>query len=129
MVMELIEGPTLADRLATGPLPLDLALEIARQIAEALEAAHEKGIVHRDPVRGVYLGTLESSDVTRLLASDTQAEYVAPGWLVFVRQGTLLAQRFDVSRRTLGGDPMTVADAVSFDPISGLVHFPHPTAA
>ncbi len=48
IVMELIEGPTLADRLAGGPLPLDTALAIARQIAEALEAAHAKGIIHRD---------------------------------------------------------------------------------
>ena len=46
--MELVEGPTLADRIAQGPLPLDEALPIARQIAEALEAAHEQGIVHRD---------------------------------------------------------------------------------
>ena len=72
-----------------------------------------------DSVRGVYLGTLESSEVTRLLASDTQAEYVEPGWLLFVRQGTLLAQRFDLSRRMLGGDPITVADAITFDPIGG----------
>ncbi|MEZ5331874.1 MAG: protein kinase [Thermoanaerobaculia bacterium] len=48
LVMELVEGPTLADRLLRGALPLAEALEIARQIAEALEAAHEKGIVHRD---------------------------------------------------------------------------------
>jgi len=48
IVMELVEGPTLADRIAAGPIPLDEALEIARQIAEAMEAAHEKGIVHRD---------------------------------------------------------------------------------
>ncbi len=48
LVMELVEGPTLAERLADGPLPLDEALGIARQIAEALEEAHEKGIVHRD---------------------------------------------------------------------------------
>ena len=48
IVMELIDGPTLADRLSSGPLALDVALEIARQIAEALEAAHEKGIIHRD---------------------------------------------------------------------------------
>ena len=48
IVMELIDGPTLADSLASGPLTLDAALEIARQIAEALEAAHEKGIIHRD---------------------------------------------------------------------------------
>ena len=46
--MELVEGPTLADRIAQGPIPLDEALPIARQIAEALEAAHEQGIIHRD---------------------------------------------------------------------------------
>ena len=49
LVLELIEGPTLADRIAEGPIPLDEALTIARQIAEALEAAHEQGIIHRDP--------------------------------------------------------------------------------
>src|SRR6266511_3914019 len=48
LVLELVEGPTLADRIAQGPIPLDEALPIALQIAEALEAAHEKGIVHRD---------------------------------------------------------------------------------
>jgi eukaryotic-like serine/threonine-protein kinase len=48
LVMELVEGPTLAERIAQGPIPLDEALDIARQIGEALEAAHEKGIVHRD---------------------------------------------------------------------------------
>ena len=48
LVLELVEGPTLADRIAQGPIPLDEALPIARQIAEALEAAHEQGIVHRD---------------------------------------------------------------------------------
>jgi serine/threonine-protein kinase len=48
LVMELVEGPTLAERIAAGPVPLDEALAIARQISDALEAAHEKGIVHRD---------------------------------------------------------------------------------
>jgi Tol biopolymer transport system component len=48
LVMELVDGPTLADRIRQGPIPLEEALEIARQIADALEAAHEKGIVHRD---------------------------------------------------------------------------------
>ena len=48
LVMELVEGPTLADRIALGPLPLDEVLPIAKQIAEALEAAHEQGIIHRD---------------------------------------------------------------------------------
>jgi serine/threonine-protein kinase len=48
LVMELVDGLTLADRIARGPIPIDEALPIARQIAEALEAAHEQGIVHRD---------------------------------------------------------------------------------
>ena len=48
LVLELIEGPTLADRLAQGALPVTDALEIAMQITAALEAAHEKGIIHRD---------------------------------------------------------------------------------
>ena len=48
LVMELVEGPTLADRIAQGAIPLDEALPIARQIVEALEAAHEQGIIHRD---------------------------------------------------------------------------------
>ena len=48
LVMELVEGPTLAECIAAGPLPLEEALEIARQIAEALEAAHERSIIHRD---------------------------------------------------------------------------------
>ena len=47
-MLELVEGETLAERLAAGPMPIDEALAIARQIADALEAAHEKGIVHRD---------------------------------------------------------------------------------
>ena len=47
-VMELVDGPTLADRIAQGPIPIKEALEIAGQIADALEAAHAKGIIHRD---------------------------------------------------------------------------------
>src|SRR5499426_641140 len=48
LVMELVEGPTLADRIAQGAIPLAEALPIAQQIAEALEAAHDRGIIHRD---------------------------------------------------------------------------------
>ena len=48
LVLELVEGPTLTDRISKGPIPLDEALPIAKQIAEALEAAHEAGVIHRD---------------------------------------------------------------------------------
>jgi eukaryotic-like serine/threonine-protein kinase len=48
LIMELVEGPTLAERIAQGAIPADEALAIARQVAEALEAAHERGIIHRD---------------------------------------------------------------------------------
>ncbi len=48
LVLELVEGPTLAGRIREGPIPIDEATDIARQIAEALEEAHEHGIVHRD---------------------------------------------------------------------------------
>ena len=48
LVLELVEGPTLADRIKQGPIPLEEALPIAKQIAEALEAAHEAGVIHRD---------------------------------------------------------------------------------
>ena len=48
LVLELVDGEDLAQRIARGPIPLDEALPMARQIAEALEAAHEQGIIHRD---------------------------------------------------------------------------------
>src|SRR5262249_1213775 len=48
LVMELVEGPTLAERIAPGPLPIDEVLSDAKQIAEALEYAHERGVIHRD---------------------------------------------------------------------------------
>ena len=47
-MLELVEERTLAERIAKGPIPVDEALPIAKQIAEALEAAHEQGVIHRD---------------------------------------------------------------------------------
>src|SRR5436190_1972867 len=48
LVLELVEGETLAERIKRGPIPIDESLNIAKNICEALEAAHEKGIIHRD---------------------------------------------------------------------------------
>ena len=48
LVLELVDGDTLAERIASGPIPISEALHIAHQIADALEAAHENGIIHRD---------------------------------------------------------------------------------
>src|ERR1700681_4547937 len=53
------------------------------------------------PSNTILLGSLDSKETTRLLTADSQPVYVAPGWLLFVRQGTLLAQPFDVRRPTL----------------------------
>ena len=72
-----------------------------------------------DDVRGVYVGSLDSSETTRVVASDSQGAYLPPEWLLFVRQGALLAQRFDISRRIVTGEPITVADSVAFDPVTG----------
>ena len=73
LVMELVEGPTLAERLAESALPLDETLHIAKQIASALEAAHERGIVHRDlkpaNVKVRPDGTVKLLDFGRSLAT------------------------------------------------------------
>ena len=73
LILELVEGPTLADRLARGPLPIAETLAIARQVAEALDAAHGKGIVHRDlkPGNIVLQGATTASGP---LSSDTRAK-------------------------------------------------------
>ena len=81
LVMELVEGEDLAARIARGPLPLEDALAIARQIAEALEAAHEQGIVHRDlkPANVIVRadGTVKVLDFG--LAKAMEAAAPAPG--------------------------------------------------
>jgi len=89
LVMELVEGPTLADRLARGPLPLEEALAVARQIAEALEAAHGKGIVHRDlkpqnvkapedgPVKVLDFGLAKALDPVGAASGDPSAAHLA----------------------------------------------------
>jgi eukaryotic-like serine/threonine-protein kinase len=62
--------------------------------------------------QGIYLGSLGSTEIKRLTLADSFGTYVAPGWLVFGRQETLLARRFDVARGELTGEPVTLADSV-----------------
>ncbi len=93
LVMELVEGPTLADRLAQGALPLDESLLFARQIAEALEEAHEKGIVHRDlkpqNIKASSEGRIKVLDFGLAKAMDpASASSLSPGDLA--RSPTLL---------------------------------------
>jgi eukaryotic-like serine/threonine-protein kinase len=84
LILELVEGPTLADRLKAGPFSLKDALSIAHQIAEALEAAHEKGIIHRDlkpaNIKMMADGTVKVLDfgLAIALAGDRAAADMAP---------------------------------------------------
>ncbi len=67
---------------------------------------------------GIHLGSLDSPSTTRLTAADTAAAYLPPGWLLFVRQQRLVAQRFDLSGAVLSGEPETVADPAAFAAVS-----------
>ena len=62
--------------------------------------------------QGIYLGSLDAPQTKRLTAADTAGLYAPPGWLLYIRQGTLVARRFDPLRGELTGDPVTVADPV-----------------
>jgi hypothetical protein len=79
--MELVEGETLADRVARGAISLDEALPIARQIAEALEAAHEQGIIHRDlkpaNIKVTPNGTVKVLDFGLAKLNDSNVPHVA----------------------------------------------------
>jgi Tol biopolymer transport system component len=66
-------------------------------------------------VQGTYLADLESNERVRLIDSDSGTIYSPSGYLLFIRQSTLFAQRFDASRRQLLGDPLSVVEQVSFD--------------
>jgi len=73
--------------------------------------------VDAPPIRttGAYLGSLDSPQTKLLTTTDTAAKFMAPDWLLFTRGGTLVAQRFDISRGEVTGKPILVADAVSMD--------------
>ena len=89
LVLELVEGPTLADRIAKGPIPVDEALPIAKQIAEALEAAHEAGVIHRDlkpaNIKARDDGTVSVTDTDR--SSHTDGRDHGDGGVYVARAG------------------------------------------
>ncbi len=66
-------------------------------------------------VRGIYIGSVDSAETKRVMAAETAADFVPPATLLFVRNGTLLAQTLDLDREELTGDPVTVTDAMAFD--------------
>jgi eukaryotic-like serine/threonine-protein kinase len=84
LVMELVEGPTLADRIERGAVPVEEALAIAKQIADALETAHEQAIIHRDlkpaNVKVRMDGTVKVLDFGLAKALEQGAATSAPGW-------------------------------------------------
>jgi serine/threonine protein kinase len=109
--MELVEGPTLADRIQQGPVPLEETLEAARQIAEAFEAAHEKGIVHRDLKPGNVKtkpdGVVKVLDfgLAKIAASSGEASPENSPTLTFqpgTRAGMILGTAACAGRRTAG---------------------------
>jgi eukaryotic-like serine/threonine-protein kinase len=79
LVMELVEGPTLAERIKQGAIPLEESLAIAHQIAEAVEAAHEKGITHRDLKPGNV--KLKADGTVKVLDFETPARKLKRNWM------------------------------------------------
>jgi eukaryotic-like serine/threonine-protein kinase len=94
LVMELVEGPTLAERIKRGPIPLEEALRVAKQIADALEAAHEKGIVHRDlkpaNIKIRPDGSVKVLDFGLAKAVGDQAEFTSDSPTVLSESGLIL---------------------------------------
>ena len=112
LVLELIEGESLAQRLARGPLPVDEAVAAARQIIDALEAAHDKGIAHRD---------LKPGNV--MLTADGQVEVLDFGLAKATEQGS--GARGQGSREAANSPTITSpADAGGRDPGHRRLHEP-----
>ena len=74
-------------------------------------------------MQGIFLGELDSPDSTRIAAAETAAVYMPTGYLLFIRQGSLVAQRFDMSKNALSGDAVTVAEPVGWDGAIGVGAF------
>jgi eukaryotic-like serine/threonine-protein kinase len=75
------------------------------------------------PSKTIHVGSLDSADTTQLLNADSKAIYAPPGYLLFVRENTLLAQPFDIARLEARGDPVPIAQQVRANPTNGRAAF------
>ena len=104
---------------ATGGVPVAVTTltpgQISHRFPHFLPGGKEFLFNTREGAAGVYRGSLDSTEITRLAAADTSALFVPPNWLLFLRQGTLVAQHVDLTRGALTGDPLSIADDVAFD--------------
>jgi serine/threonine-protein kinase len=121
LVLELVDGPTLADRIAKGPIPLDEALTIARQTADALEAAHEQGVVHRD-LKPANVKLRPDGTVMKVLDFGL-AKALDPG-AGSKEQDPAIGYGYDVSADGQRFLVNALLEEASVDPITRLVNWP-----
>ena len=132
LVLELVEGPTLADRIKQGPIPLDEALPIAKQIAEALEAAHEQGIIHRDlkpaTIKVKDDGTVKVLDfgLAKAFQPDASSDpSESPTMTAATLQGVILGTAAYMSPEQASGKPVDKrSDIWAFGAALGLYEIP-----
>ena len=136
LVLELVEGPTLADRIAQGPIPVDEALPIAKQIAEALEAAHEQGVIHRDlkpaNIKIRPDGTVKVLDfgLAKALDSTPENDPSQSPTMTATQMGVIMGTAAYMSPEQARGKPVDrrtdvwAFGAVVFEILTGAVPFP-----